>query len=214
MTKTEMWKAEFERIWRSSILREGADEMLAWLETTDFFTAPASSKYHLAEEGGLCHHCINVYERLKMMLQMEYKDNIPYSDESIAIVALNHDDCKVDFYLPGWKNQKTYDSEKVAMAERWQVKHDAAGDFIWETIPNYQINEKFVFGHGEKSVYLVMQHMKLTDEEAQAIRYHMSGWAEGEAKEASKVFEKNPLAFWLHVADEASTFIDERTDAE
>lgn len=214
MTKPEMWKAEFERIWRKSITRPGADELFAWLESTDFFTAPASSKYHLAEEGGLCLHCIHVYDRLKMLLQMEYKDDIPYSEESIAIVSLNHDDCKADFYLPGWKNQKTYDPEKIAAADKWQVKHDAAGDFIWETVPNYQINEKFVFGHGEKSVYLVMQHMKLTDEEAQAIRFHMSGWADGEGKDAGKVFETNPLAFWLHVADEAASFIDERSDAE
>ena len=97
----------------------------------------------------------------------------------------------------------------MAAASRYSVKHDAAGDFIWETVLGYEIDEQFIFGHGEKSVYLVREFMRLTPEEAQAIRFHMGSWNRDEARNAGDVFAQNPLAFYLHVADEAATFIDE-----
>lgn len=112
-------------------------------------------------------------------------------------------------YTPGYRNQKTYDPEKVAAAESWKVKQDGGGAFIWETVPTYEINEKLVFGHGEKSVFILQQFMSLSVDEATAIRYHMSSWQEGEARAAGDTFRRNPLAFFLHVADEAATFIDE-----
>lgn len=216
MTKPEMWKAEFEQIWRSSIKRNGSDLLFRKLEETDFFTAPASTKHHLACEGGLCRHSINVYRRLEKFLHDEYGEmcQFTYSSETIAIVALLHDICKINTYKVGWKNQKTYDAEKVANADKWQVKHDAAGDFIWETVPTYEYDEKFIYGHGEKSVYMIRDFMGLSIEEAQAIRFHMSGWQDGDAKWAGSCYEQNPLAFYLHVADEAATFLDERSDAE
>ena len=214
MTKPEMWKVEFERIYRTNIKRPGADELFAWLESTDFFEAPASTKYHLALPCGLCLHSLHVYDRLCGLLQYGYGSAIPYTGESIAIVSLLHDVCKANFYGQSWKNQKTYDLEKVAMADRWQVKHDQAGDFIWETVPVYQINEQFVYGHGEKSAFLIMQHMKLTEEEAQAIRFHMGFSIDGEMKNAAACYEKNPLALFAHFADEAATFLDETEDEE
>lgn len=200
-------KEEFIGIARESV----TEEFLTWLESTDFFEAPASAKHHLAEVGGLCQHSLNVYRRLHKLLRDEYGgiECCPYSEESIAKVALFHDLCKVSMYKPAFRNQKTYDPEKASSAERWQVKHDAAGDYIWETVPSYEIDEKFIFGHGEKSVYILQCFTHITDDEATAIRYHMSSWQDGEGKAAGETFRRNPLAFFLHVADEAATFIDE-----
>ena len=207
-------KEEFLKIYRDLIHRNGSEALLAWLnDSTDFFTAPASTKYHLNVPGGLCQHSINVYYRLADFLEEEYKyyENAKdwYNAESVALVALFHDLCKTNMYKSGWKNQKTYDPDKVMGALPRERKHDNAGDFIWETVPTYEIDEDFTFGHGEKSVYLLMKFVRLTDEEAQAIRYHMASYKQNDVNDCGKVFERNPLAFFLHVADEAATFIDE-----
>ena len=207
-------KEEFLYICKGCIHREGFEEFLEWLQSTDFFEAPASSKYHLNVPGGLCQHSLNVYYRLGKFLYNEYGgDYNGYSRETIALVSLFHDLCKANFYETGWKNQKTYDPEVVQNALPRDRKRDAAGEFIWETVPCYSINEEFVFGHGEKSVFLLMQYMALSPVEAQAIRWHMSSWQEGEARNAGDCYSKNPLAFFLHLADETATFIDETEDA-
>ena len=212
MIDIEKNKKKFIRIATENISCKNRDKLLAWLEReSDFYEAPASARNHLAEPGGLCQHSLNVYKRLHKLLHDEYEGikNSPYNETSIAIVALFHDLCKANMYKPGSRNQKTYDPEKVAAAEKWTVKHDAGGDFIWETVQAYDIDEKFIFGHGEKSVFILQQFMVLSVDEATAIRYHMSSWQEGEARAAGDTFQRNPLAFFLHVADEAATFIDE-----
>ena len=108
------YKEEFCEIFRSQISRPGAEKLLTWLEGTDFFTAPASTRFHGACEQGLVMHSLNVYRAL--MEQLEEGD----SAESFAICALLHDLCKANFYSEGTKNQKTYDPKKVAAAEGWQ----------------------------------------------------------------------------------------------
>ena len=205
-------KEKFVRIVTEKITRNDTSALIAWLDfRSDFFEAPASSRHHLAEPGGLCLHSLNVYERLRKLLIDEYGSmkNCPHTEESIAIVALFHDLCKANMYKPSYRNQKTYDTEKVAAAEKWTVKHDAGGDFIWETVQGYEIDEKFLFGHGEKSVFILQHFITISQDEATAIRYHMSSWQEGEARAAGDTFRRNPLAFFLHVADEAATFVDE-----
>ena len=202
-------KNTFLALYKTNINRIGSDELLEWLDGSDFFEAPASSKYHLNVPGGLCMHSINVYARLKGVLDYAYGDNCPFNEETIAIVALLHDVCKANTYVLGWKNQKTYDVDKVCAADGWQRKCDALGEFIWETVPQYTFDEQFVYGHGEKSVYLISKHMDLTEDEAVAIRYHMGPWRDGEKQDAGKAFERFPLAFWLHMADSMATFIDE-----
>lgn len=212
MIDIEKNKESFVNIVTENITRDNTTGLTAWLDLrSDFFEAPASSRHHLAEPGGLCQHSLNVYERLRKLLIDEYGSmrNCPYTEESIAIVALFHDLCKANMYKPSYRNQKTYDTEKVAAAENWQVKHDAVGDFIWETVQGYEIDEKFIFGHGEKSVFILQRFVTISQDEAAAIRYHMSSWQEGEARAAGDTFRRNPLAFFLHVADEAATFIDE-----
>lgn len=205
-----MSEEKFIEIYNAKIKRPGADKLLDWLRNQDFFTAPASTRYHLSRPGGLVEHSINVYDRLMHFIYAEYQDkDIPYSSETLAIVALLHDLCKVNFYAPGYKNQKTYDPDKVAAAPRGSVKHDPSGDFIWETVPSYTIDEKFVYGHGEKSVYIIRSFMQLSTEEAVAIRFHMGAWNHDEERNAGNAFSKYPLAFFLHVADEAASFLDE-----
>lgn len=212
MIDIEKNKKEFIRIVTEKISCKNRDKLLAWLDReSDFYEAPVSARHHLAEPGGLCLHSLNVYKRLHKLLHDEYEGikNSPYNETSIALVALFHDLCKANMYTLSYRNQKTYASEKVAAAEGWKVKQDGGGAFIWETVPTYEINEKLIFGHGEKSVFILQQFTDLLPEEATAIRYHMSSWQDGEARAAGETFRRNPLAFFLHVADEAATFIDE-----
>lgn len=205
-----MIKDHFLEIYASEIHRPGADKLLQWLETTDFFTAPASSRFHLAREGGLAEHSLHVYQRLAELCMRE--SGVQIDPESVAICGLLHDVCKVNVYQQEPKNRKTYDPEKVAAAEPWQVKHDALGDFIWETVMGYKFEDDLPYGHGEKSVYIISAFMKLTREEAMAIRWHM-GFSDNDFKgggySVGNAFEKYPLAFLTHIADLQATYLDE-----
>lgn len=152
-------KDQFIEIYNARIQREGADKLLVWLETTDFFTAPASTRFHLSREGGLVEHSIHVYDRLRELLLNEKQRNglLPtltdQEEETAAICGLLHDLCKVGVYHQEPKNQKTYDPEKVKKAQKYQVKHDSMGDFIWETVMGYKFDDPIPYGHGEKSVW-------------------------------------------------------------
>ena len=212
-------KKQFLDIFMRRVYRPGAEEFLEWLKTTDFFTAPASTRFHLAREGGLVEHSSHVYQRLKRLYMLEFTNgDLPYPDqhESIAICGLLHDICKVNVYRQEPKNRKTYDPDKVAVAEVWQVKHDALGDYIWETVMGYRFEDDFPYGHGEKSVYLISGPMALTHEEAMAIRWHM-GFSDNEFKAGGftvgNAFEKYPLAVLTHIADLQATYLDEAEGA-
>ncbi len=190
-------RERFIDIYTKNIKREGADKLLEYLcsDASDFFTAPASTRYHGAYAGGLLEHSLNVYDCLCDYLsrsRAKEKYGMNYSPESVAIVALLHDLCKVNFYVETTRN----------------VKEDG----VWKTVPYYSIEDKLPYGHGEKSVYIVSGYMRLTRDEACAIRYHM-GFAGAESVNAigniGKAFEMFPLAFALSVADmEASYYIE------
>ncbi len=183
-------KDKFIEAYTTAITRQGSKELLDWLLKTDFFTAPASSKFHSAYEGGLCEHSLNVYNA---MIE-RYNDGKP--DESYAIAALLHDLCKAEFYKLGSRN----------------VKNEATGQ--WEKVPFYSIEDKFPFGHGEKSVFLIERFMRLKVDEAIAIRWHMGGFddaARGGSYAVSGAFEKYPLAVKLHIADIEATYLMENT---
>ena len=184
-------KAEF--LTEAAIIkREGIKDLMAWLESTDFFTAPSSSRYHGAFEGGLAMHSLNVYRRLKDLNEFYDMDGAGCSRESEAIVALFHDLCKVGCYKVSSRN----------------VKNDKTGQ--WEKVPFYKFEEDFPFGgHGSKSVYLVQHFMNLEPEEAAAINCHMGSWDTSNYGRPGDVFQTNKLAWLLHVADEAATYIDE-----
>lgn len=188
-------KEQFLHIYNEKITREGADKLLDFLENkSDFFTAPASTRFHGAYEGGLLRHSLNVYECLLSYLERErvkeqYK--IAVSDETAAIVALLHDICKVNFYMVQMRNSK---NEKTGQ---------------WEKVPYYTINDTLPYGHGEKSVYMISGFMRLSRAEAMAIRWHM-GFSGGEdPNTVGKALEMYPLAFAMTVADmEASYFME------
>lgn len=200
-------KDEFTGIAKKYIKREGIDQLLDWLSLTDFYTAPASSRFHGSCEGGLVMHSLNVFKRLKDLVEVYDDGTISY--ESQAIVALFHDLCKVNYYSVGTRNQKTYDPSKVATASPYQVKRDSGGAYIWESVPYYTVDEHFSFGgHGSKSMFLVMNFIKLYPDEAAAINCHMGPWDRQDYGRPGEVFDKNLLAWMLHVADEAATYID------
>lgn len=171
----------------SNIKRQGADKLLDWILKSDFFTAPASTKYHGSYEGGLCEHSINVYKQLTKLA-----DGKGYSQETLLIVALLHDLCKVDFYTTDFRNVKNSQG-------------------MWERVPYYTVDDKLPYGHGEKSVYIISGFLKLTREEAMAIRWHMGGFdASASTGTMSTAFEMFPLAVLLHVADMLATYLDEK----
>lgn len=214
-------KDKFLQIYSENITRPGADKLLEWLESTDFFEAPASTRFHLSRPGGLAEHSIHVYERLRSLyinnrimngLESEAYDLSDKDEETIAICGLLHDICKVSCYVQEPKNQKTYDPEKVAVAAVWQVKHDALGDFIWETVIGYRFDDQLPYGHGEKSVYIISGFIRLTRAEAMAIRWHM-GFSDADCKAGGncvgKAFETFPLALLTHIADLQATYLDE-----
>ncbi len=186
-------KDDFLKIYEETIKRPGADKLLAWLNGSDFFTAPSSTRFHGSYEGGLLAHSLNVYECLKDYLSRERTKKLygmNYSDETIAIVALLHDLCKVNFYAVDYRNAK-----------------NAQG--IWEKVPYYTIRDSLPYGHGEKSVYIISGFMRLSREEAFAIRFHM-GFSGNEDKNlVGQALEQFPLALALSVADmEASYYLE------
>lgn len=188
---------KFIEIYKENIHREGADKLLAWLESTDFFTAPASTRFHLSREGGLVDHSVNVYERLRVICDFESEGNTTFAEpslETIAICALLHDMCKANFYKQTTRN----------------VKNEQTGQ--WEKQPYYTVDDQLPYGHGEKSVYIISGFMRLTREESMAIRWHM-GFSDDSVKGGSyscgNAFEKYPLAVMLHMADLSATYLDE-----
>ena len=190
-------KEKFIQIYNETITREGADRLLAYLcsESCDFFTAPASSRYHSAHEGGLLEHSLNVYECLvDYMERKRVKDmyGLAYPAESIAIAALLHDLCKTNFYKTSFRNVKDENGR-------------------WQSVPYYTIEDTLPYGHGEKSVYIATGYMRLTRDEAFAIRYHMGFSGVEDNNNVAKAFEMFPLAFALSVADQEATYFIEST---
>ena len=187
-------KEEFISIYKENIKRCGADKLLEYLEKSDFFTAPSSTRFHGSYEGGLCQHSLNVYHCLKDYLARPRTKELygmDYSEETIAIVALLHDVCKVNFYTTEMRNKKN--------------EHG-----VWEQVPYYTINDRLPYGHGEKSVYIISGFFygdnRLTRDEAFAIRYHM-GFSGIENKNSiGKALEMFPLALALNVADMEATY--------
>ena len=173
-------KEEFINLLKS-IKREGMDKLIEFLEGTDFFEAPASTRYHGAWKGGLLEHSMKVYEILKTKTE---------DSDAVKIVALLHDICKTNFYKTDYRN----------------VKNNG----VWEQVPYYTIEDTIPYGHGEKSVMMVSEFIKLTPEEKYAIRWHM-GFTEPKELYGTigQAYKKYPLALLMHEADlEATYFYD------
>lgn len=179
-------KEEFLELLKS-VNREGMDKLIDFIEKSDFFKAPASTRYHGAYESGLLEHSMKVYELLlDKVKNSPIKINVDH--ESLIIIALLHDICKVNFYKVDYRNAK-----------------NAFGE--WEKVPYYTVEDTIPYGHGEKSVMMITEYIKLTVEEKYCIRWHM-GFTEPKELYGTlgQAFKKFPLALLLHEADLESTY--------
>lgn len=189
-------KDKFIKAYTENITRPGADKLLTWIESSDFFAAPASTRFHLSSPGGLLEHSLHVFERMKAICANEATITPGFNEpsmETIAVCGLLHDICKANFYAVEMRNRKNDQGR-------------------WEQYPFYVVDDKLPYGHGEKSVYIISGFMRLSREEAMAIRWHM-GFADNDFRgggySVGNAFEKFPLAVLLHIADLQATYLDE-----
>ena len=179
-------KNRYIELWQS-VKREGVPELLAWLETTDFYTAPCSTKYHLSREGGLIEHTLNVYDCLSN------NPSLSVDHDSVLITSLAHDFCKIGFY---------------AIELKW--RKDEANQ--WVQYPVYVVKDTMPYGHGEKSALFVNRFIKLKPAEHMAIRWHMGGFTPGIqdyslSQGMAEAFRAYPLAVFLHIADMEACYV-------
>ena len=190
-------REEFLEIYQEHIRRDGSEALLDYLKNkSDFFTAPASAKFHGAYAGGLCDHSVNVYHCLKAYLERERVQELyglEYSDESIAVASLLHDVCKIGCYKTGTRNVKGPDGK-------------------WQAVPTFFFEDPLPYGHGEKSVYIVSGFMRLSREEAMAIRWHMGFSGSEDPRTVGQALQQYPLAFALSVADMEATYFLEKEE--
>lgn len=170
------------------VKREGMLELISFLENSDFFKAPASTKYHGSYEGGLAEHSLNVYSCLAAK-NSTY--NLGIDEDTLAITALLHDACKINFYK---------------VEQKW--RKDANNK--WESYETFGVDDQFPAGHGEKSVIMLQKHIKLTDLEILMIRWHMGGF-EGKDNPMAlqNAMSMYPEVVALHAADLEATYIIE-----
>lgn len=195
----------FEQLLRSTN-REGIDDLIAFIQKSDFYTAPASTRYHSCHEGGLLEHSLNVYDRLKAKLNDEvWKSNLDIEEDTIIIVSLLHDLCKTYFYTTEFRNKKIYSENGT--------KKDGNGRYDWESIQSYTIDDKFPMGHGEKSMFMIERFIRLSKAEAMAIRWHML-WTEPRENYNSigKAIQLYPLVLALNEADLEATYLLEEEE--
>ncbi len=190
-------KEVFLQIYRENIHREGSDALLDYLEhRSDFFTAPASARFHGSYAGGLCEHSVNVYRCLEAYLERERVRELyglDYTPESVALVSLLHDVCKIGCYKGGTRNVKGPDGK-------------------WQSVPTFFYEDSLPYGHGEKSVYILSGFLRLTREEAMAIRWHMGFSGDEDKRLVGQAFQQYPLAFALSLADMEATYFLEKDE--
>jgi hypothetical protein len=170
--------------------REGIENLIDFIKKTDFFKAPASTRFHGNYEGGLLEHSMKVYEILDYKVKHNITD-INVQEDTIKIISLLHDICKANYYKVDYRNAK-----------------NSLGE--WEKVPYYTIDDTIPYGHGEKSVMMITEYIKLTPEEKYCIRWHMGFTEPKELYSTIGVaYKKYPLALLLHEADlEATYFFD------
>lgn len=187
MTDVDANKTRFIELLKSTN-RTGVLNFINWLETTDFFEAPASTQYHENYVGGLCEHSLKVYDTLER-LHEEFEFDIDY--KSRIIMALLHDICKIDCYIKEKKNVKIGQN--------------------WTQVDYWKYDDKNPIGHGHKSVITIINEgLKLNDIEINSIISHMNGYDKSDMFNASNIYNKNELTIWLHVADFIATYKDRK----
>ena len=181
----------FEAIFKKYVKREGADQLLAYIQSTDFFKAPASTRFHGSYEGGLVEHSLHVYECYKRIVE-HYSSiyGVQMSEDSIALVSLLHDLCKAGVYKIEMRNKKI--------------------DGVWQQVPVYTFDDDMPLGHGQKSAFLVMQYCHLTPIEFACIAFHMGAFDAGNnPHNVGDAFNGYPEAFLLSMADSEATYFVE-----
>ena len=176
--------------------REGMSDLLKFINDSDFYYAPASSRFHGAHQGGLLEHSLQVNKDMTTIYS-SFRERGRLKDgqinlHSIIIASLLHDICKVDFYKQDVRNVKT--------------------NGVWEQVPVYTIDDKMPLGHGEKSVMILQRYIELTTDEIYAIRWHMAGFDDTAKSYAgglqlSAALDKSPLLVMLHMADLAAVYL-------
>ncbi|MBE5806393.1 MAG: HD domain-containing protein [Clostridiales bacterium] len=179
-------KEEFIQLLRST-KRDGIEDLISFIEKTDFFTAPASTRFHGDYEGGLLEHSLKVYEILKHKAENNIM-KMEFQPDTLIIIGLLHDICKTNFYKVDYRNAKNERGE-------------------WEKVPYYTVDDTIPYGHGEKSVMMLTEYIKLTSEEKYCIRWHM-GFSEPKElyNTLGAAYKRYPLALLLNEADLESTY--------
>ena len=197
--------------------RDGIDKLIEFIRKSDFYTAPASTRFHNCHEGGLLEHSLNVYDCLYNKVKSTYVFKKALSDsakefwdtdefeKTIVIVALLHDLCKMFMYEVEMKNKKIYSDHGS--------KKDSQGRYDWESVPGYTVNDRVPYGHGEKSVMMIEQFITLTKEERFAIRWHM-GFTEPKENwnTLNAAIRMYPLILAVHEADLEATYMLEKEE--
>jgi hypothetical protein len=197
---------EFERLLFST-KRPGIEKLVEYIRKTDFYTAPASTKYHGCHEGGLLEHSLNVYKCLMAKKNSETWREVfqNITDENIIITALLHDLCKTNFYVVEMKNKKVYSETGTKM--------DSNGRYDWVSVPGYSIEDKNPMGHGEKSVIMIMNFIKLVSNETYGILFHMGfTLPKEEWNTLSAAIQKHPFILAVHEADLEATYLLEKEE--
>lgn len=213
--------------------REGVEDLIDWLESSDFFEAPSSTKYHGSYPGGLCDHSLNVMDSI-IMLNKQLETNI--KEDSMILVALLHDLCKANYYILDEEEatgpQIKYMNDLLSKSDIGSIlkKHQTKGYVSkvinalknGEDVPpfsyTYKVKDELPMGHGEKSLYIIQKHIQLTDAEALAIRWHLGGYDPGfhfgfpSGFAAKQAVKENALVSLLISADFLSTWIVENED--
>ena len=179
--------------------------LISKLESSDFFIAPASTKWHNACRGGLVDHCLNVYYNLKSLVKNKHLEEV-ISNESIIVCGLLHDLSKMNVYEPSIRNKKVYTENGS--------KVDNLGRFEWISEQTYSMkkdSDRFQYGnHEETAEFMVRCFIPLTVEESIAILHHHAGKGfDSSTQNISYLMSVNPLLVLLHSADMISTFVDE-----
>ena len=168
-----------------STKRKGIQELVNWLDGSDFKVAPASTRYHSNHEGGLLEHSLNVYNECIRQKDLIKLFNIP--QDTLIITSLLHDICKVNYYKMDVRN----------------VKKNGA----WVQEPYYTVDDMFPMGHAEKSIIIAQQFIQLSEVEIAMIRAHMGGFVSDNYFSPSSVYNKYPEAIVLHNADLIATYV-------
>ena len=197
---------KFEQL-LTSVKRDGIDKLLAYIRKSDFYRAPASTRFHSCHDGGLLEHSLNLYECLLSKKQNPIWAEVlrEIDDESLILVALLHDLCKSYLYVPEFKNKKVYSDTGT--------KKDDGGRFDWQAVKGYSTDDKIPYGHGEKSVMMIEEFIKLKPIERYAIRWHM-GFTEPKEywNTLTTAIKKYPVILAVHQADMEATYLLEEEE--